>query len=45
MAQFVAPARVWFGQMSDAKPLFGYHRTGYVWTGAVLFAIILPGCK
>lgn len=39
MAQFVAPARVWFGQMSDAKPLFGYHRTGYVWTGAVLFAI------
>jgi BCD family chlorophyll transporter-like MFS transporter len=39
MAQLVAPARVWFGQMSDAKPLFGYHRTGYVWTGTVLFAI------
>ncbi len=39
MAQFMAPARVWFGQRSDAKPLFGYHRTGYVWTGAVLFAI------
>lgn len=39
MAQFVAPARVLFGQMSDAKPLFGYHRTGYVWMGSVLFAI------
>lgn len=39
MHQFVAPARVWFGQRSDAKRLFGYHRTGYVWTGAVLFAI------
>jgi BCD family chlorophyll transporter-like MFS transporter len=39
MHQFVAPARVWFGQMSDAKPLFGHHRTGYVWLGGVLFAI------
>jgi MFS transporter, BCD family, chlorophyll transporter len=39
MHQFVAPARVWFGQMSDAKPLFGHHRTGYVWMGGVLFAI------
>lgn len=39
MHQFVAPVRVWFGQMSDAKPLFGYHRTGYVWTGAALFCI------
>lgn len=39
MAQFVAPARIWFGQMSDAKKLFGHHRSGYVWTGAFLFAI------
>lgn len=39
MHQFVAPARVWFGQMSDAKPFLGYHRTGYVWSGAVCFAI------
>lgn len=39
MHQFIAPARVWFGQMSDSKPLYGYHRTGYVWTGTVLFAI------
>jgi BCD family chlorophyll transporter-like MFS transporter len=39
MHQFVAPARVLFGQMSDAKPLFGYHRSGYVWLGAALSAI------
>lgn len=38
MHQFVSPARVWFGQMSDSKPLFGYHRSGYIWVGAVLFA-------
>ena len=31
--------RVWFGQMSDAKPLFGQHRTGYMWIGAILFAV------
>ncbi len=36
---FVAPARVWFGQMSDTRPLWGYHRTGYVWLGAVSLAI------
>ncbi|MCL1475445.1 BCD family MFS transporter [Argonema antarcticum] len=37
---FVAPARVWFGQMSDTKPLWGYHRTGYIWIGAASLAII-----
>lgn len=42
IAQFVSPTRVWFGQMSDAKPLFGYHRTGYVWIGAALFTLTLP---
>ncbi|MCC5635709.1 BCD family MFS transporter [Nostoc sp. CHAB 5844] len=36
---FVAPSRIWFGQMSDAKPLWGYHRTAYVWVGAAIFAI------
>ena len=39
MHQFVAPARVWFGQMSDAKSFLGHHRTGYVWVGSLLFAI------
>ncbi|BCL35768.1 BCD family MFS transporter [Nostoc sp. MS1] len=36
---FVSPSRIWFGQMSDAKPLWGYHRTAYVWVGAAVFAI------
>ena len=40
MYQFASPARVWFGQMSDAKPIGGYHRSGYVWIGAACFTII-----
>lgn len=39
MPLFVSPARIWFGQMSDTKLLFGYHRTGYIWVGAAVFAI------
>jgi BCD family chlorophyll transporter-like MFS transporter len=39
LAQFVAPARVWFGQLSDSKPLFGQHRTGYVLAGTAIFGI------
>ena len=35
----VAPARVWFGQLSDTKPLWGLHRTGYVLVGAVSLAV------
>ena len=42
ISQFVAPTRIWFGQMSDAKPLFGFHRTGYVWIGAALYTLTLP---
>ncbi|MFN3361620.1 MAG: BCD family MFS transporter [Pseudanabaenaceae cyanobacterium] len=34
----MSPARVWFGQLSDSKPLWGYHRSGYVWLGSVLFS-------
>ena len=37
MHQFVAPARLWFGQLSDTKPIFGMNRTGYVWIGSILF--------
>ena len=36
---FVSPARVWFGQMSDRKPLFGRHRTGYVRLGTAVFSL------
>ncbi len=38
---FVSPTRVWFGQISDAKPLLGHHRTTYVWIGAALFTLTL----
>lgn len=38
MHQFMAPTRVWFGQLSDSKKLFGLHRSGYVWIGAGFFA-------
>ncbi|MFE4105138.1 BCD family MFS transporter [Almyronema epifaneia] len=41
MYQFVAPARVLFGQLSDARPLGGYHRTGYIWLGLILQAFCL----
>lgn len=41
MYQFVSPVRVWFGQISDAKPIRGYHRTVYVWSGLFLAAVIL----
>lgn len=36
---FVAPMRVWFGQLSDTRPLFGTHRTSYVLIGAVSLAV------
>lgn len=41
MYQFVSPSRIWFGQMSDTKPIRGYHRTGYVWIGLALQVICL----
>lgn len=41
MYQFVSPSRVWFGQMSDAKPLGGYHRTGYIWLGLITLSLCL----
>ncbi len=40
MHQFVAPVRVWFGQLSDRQPLFGLHRSGYIGLGAVGFCAI-----
>jgi BCD family chlorophyll transporter-like MFS transporter len=41
MYQFVAPARIWFGHMSDSRPILGYHRTGYIWLGLALQAVCL----
>ena len=36
--QFMAPSRILFGQISDAHPLGGRHRTPYIWLGTILFA-------
>ncbi|MEL6440861.1 MAG: BCD family MFS transporter [Cyanobacteria bacterium J06621_8] len=33
----VAPARVWFGQLSDNRQLWGKHRTNYILLGAAIF--------
>jgi BCD family chlorophyll transporter-like MFS transporter len=38
--QFVAPARVLFGQISDAHPLAARHRVPYVLIGTVLFCTL-----
>jgi BCD family chlorophyll transporter-like MFS transporter len=35
--QFMAPSRILFGQISDAHPLAGRHRTPYIWLGTSLF--------
>ena len=35
--QFVAPARVLFGQISDSHPWWGRHRLPYIWLGTLLF--------
>jgi len=35
--QLVAPARILFGQISDAHAWAGRHRTPYIWLGATLF--------
>lgn len=35
--QVVAPARVLFGQLSDAHPWWGRHRLPYIWLGTLLF--------
>ncbi|MFM7886389.1 MAG: BCD family MFS transporter [Pseudanabaena sp.] len=40
MPLIVSPTRVWFGQTSDAKTIFGTHRSGYVWIGAIAFSLI-----
>lgn len=38
--QFMAPARIWFGQLSDTRPLLGRHRSGYIWLGILTVALV-----
>lgn len=39
--QFMAPARVWLGQLTDSKPLLGHHRTSYIWLGMGTMVLML----
>ncbi len=39
LSLFVAPARVWFGQLSDTRPIFGKYRTNYVLLGTAVFGL------
>lgn len=41
LSQLIAPIRVWLGQLSDGKKLFGLHRTGYIRTGIILAGITI----
>jgi BCD family chlorophyll transporter-like MFS transporter len=41
LSQLVAPTRVWLGQLSDSKKLFGLHRTGYVRLGVAMAGICI----
>ena len=41
--QFVAPARVLFGQVSDAHPIASRHRVPYVLIGTALFCLLAAG--
>jgi BCD family chlorophyll transporter-like MFS transporter len=38
--QFVSPARVLFGQISDSRPIGGRHRVPYIWLGTLLFCCL-----
>ena len=41
ISQLVAPTRVWLGQLSDGKKLFGLHRTGYIRAGVIISGIAI----
>jgi BCD family chlorophyll transporter-like MFS transporter len=38
--QFMAPSRILFGQVSDAHPWLGRHRTPYIWLGTAVFSVL-----
>jgi len=41
ISQLVSPTRIWLGQLSDGKKLFGFHRTGYIRLGIVISCIAI----
>jgi BCD family chlorophyll transporter-like MFS transporter len=38
----LAPLSIWAGYRSDTHPLFGLHRTPYIWAGRLLMLLSLP---
>lgn len=43
LSQITAPAKIWIGQLSDSKPIFGSHRSGYIGLGTLLFTGLVFG--
>ncbi|GAB4314669.1 MAG: BCD family MFS transporter [Geminocystis sp.] len=41
ISQLVSPTRIWLGQLSDGKKLFGFHRTGYIRLGVIISGIAI----
>jgi BCD family chlorophyll transporter-like MFS transporter len=41
ISQLVSPTRVWLGQLSDGKKLFGLHRTGYIRLGVIISGVAI----
>ncbi len=41
ISQLISPTRIWLGQLSDSKKLFGLHRTGYIRSGIVVLGIAI----
>lgn len=39
---FLAPISLWVGHRSDTRPLWGWHRTSYIWLGRGLMLITFP---
>jgi BCD family chlorophyll transporter-like MFS transporter len=39
---FMAPVSLWVGHRSDTRPLWGWHRTSYVWLGRGVMVLTFP---
>jgi BCD family chlorophyll transporter-like MFS transporter len=39
---FMAPVSLWVGHRSDTRPMWGWHRTSYVWLGRGVMLLTFP---
>ena len=39
---FMAPVSLWIGHRSDTRPMWGWHRTSYVWLGRGMMLLTFP---